>query len=143
MAQIGQPKCLNCNEYFDCDPRNLIRLHHCSTPECCRSSKAAIRQHGWQNLKTRTTFVAPFMWPRCRTGVWLIRATAAPNPRHHYRYKIPYPFNQLIQLKNPLFVLSYLNPKSTWRYKMSYPFNQLIQLRNPLFVLSYLNPKPT
>jgi len=46
MAQIGQRKCLNCNEYFDCDPRNLKRQHHCSKPECRRASKAA-SQAAW------------------------------------------------------------------------------------------------
>ena len=46
MAQIGQRKCLNCNEYFDCDPRNLKRQHHCPKPECRRASKAA-SQAAW------------------------------------------------------------------------------------------------
>lgn len=46
MAKSGQRKCLNCNEFFDPDCRNIERQHYCSKPECRHASKAAA-QAAW------------------------------------------------------------------------------------------------
>ncbi len=46
MAQSGQRKCLNCAEFFTPDHRNRNRQHHCTKPECRKTSKAAA-QAAW------------------------------------------------------------------------------------------------
>lgn len=46
MAQRGQRKCLNCNDFFDPDHRNRERQHYCCKPDCRHASKAA-SQAAW------------------------------------------------------------------------------------------------
>lgn len=46
MAKSGQRKCLNCEDFFDPDCRNVGRQHYCDKPDCRRASKAA-SQAAW------------------------------------------------------------------------------------------------
>ena len=49
---------------------------------------------GNEIMSARTTFVAPVMWPGCRTGVWLIRNTATPNIAETIQHGSPYEANR-------------------------------------------------
>ena len=46
MAKAGQRKCLNCDDFFDPDPRNINRQRYCSNAGCRLSSKRA-SQTAW------------------------------------------------------------------------------------------------
>jgi hypothetical protein len=77
MAQVGQRKCLCCQEFFFPDCRNTTRQRYCPAPECRRASKAASQAAWLARPENASYFSGP-------VAVRRVRAWRAAHPGYNH-----------------------------------------------------------
>ena len=96
MTERRRRKCLNCEQLFRPDPRDLRHQRYCSTPACRKASKAASQARWLAQPHNRTYFRGPEHVARVRA--WR-RPTRAMRDGARVRYKRTPRRNSLIKLK--------------------------------------------